>query len=390
VASHPWNQREANEVFDRPIRDVDVLAEGFETLAEVLRAGGYRTGAFVANPWLDRRFGFAQGFEHYDDSFGRWGERAGAPVRAALEWLAGVPADQRFFLYVHSVDSHQPYPQLAWRDVRARADELAVERRPLPDGVRFEIARRVRFKGRPEGATPPTPSLELIEMAYDAGIAAFDESFRVLLEGLEARPDYRRMAVLVTSDHGEALYDRGYGSHGKGLHDDEVAIPLVARLPFVKPDRGRVDCATDLVDLLPTLCDYLRLTCPEPVSGRSLLGPRRGAPLPRRYMISEGVVSKPRHRSIRNRRFKLIFEPEGRPGWPRGHLPYSLYDTQADPGEERDLIADDAASAETLRVFERLARELSEAVPPFEPPDAETAPLDVHLEERLRTLGYVE
>ena len=36
----------------------------------------------------------------------------------------------------------------------------------------------------------------------------------------------------------EALYERGYGNHGNGLYDDEVAIPLAARLPGVEPACG--------------------------------------------------------------------------------------------------------------------------------------------------------
>ena len=41
------------------------------TLAEVLRAGGYRTGAFVGNLLLKRRIGLDRGFDHYDDTLFR-------------------------------------------------------------------------------------------------------------------------------------------------------------------------------------------------------------------------------------------------------------------------------------------------------------------------------
>ena len=57
----------------RTLRDhreeTDVLAEEAVTMAEVLRDAGYRTAAFVANPWMKRRFGFAQGFDVYEDTF---------------------------------------------------------------------------------------------------------------------------------------------------------------------------------------------------------------------------------------------------------------------------------------------------------------------------------
>ena len=37
------------------------------TMADILRAEGYATGAVVAGPWLKRLFGLARGFDHYDD-----------------------------------------------------------------------------------------------------------------------------------------------------------------------------------------------------------------------------------------------------------------------------------------------------------------------------------
>ena len=66
------------EPLSDPVLRTDVLSAEQTTLAEVLRDAGFRTAAFVGNPWLERRFGFEQGFELYDDSFATWdvpGER---------------------------------------------------------------------------------------------------------------------------------------------------------------------------------------------------------------------------------------------------------------------------------------------------------------------------
>ncbi|MGZ5555713.1 MAG: sulfatase-like hydrolase/transferase, partial [Candidatus Aminicenantales bacterium] len=45
------------------------LSDDQTTLAEVLRARGYATGAFIAAFVLDGRWGLKQGFDHYDDKF---------------------------------------------------------------------------------------------------------------------------------------------------------------------------------------------------------------------------------------------------------------------------------------------------------------------------------
>ena len=54
--------------------------------------------------------------------------------------------------------------------------------------------------------------------------------------------------IIVTSDHGEALYERGYGNHGTGLFDDEVAIPFAARFPALPAGDHRVDCPVGLIE----------------------------------------------------------------------------------------------------------------------------------------------
>jgi arylsulfatase A-like enzyme len=159
-------------------------------------------------------------------------------------------------------------------------------------------------------STAARPSRELIARAYDRGVEDFDRAFGILVDGLAAHPAWERTAVFVKSDHGEALFTRGYGNHGRGLFDDEATIPLVARLPGTEADRPRVQCLVGLVDLLPTLCDYLGLETPAWAAGWSFLAagePASGL----RYVVTEGVTGNPRHRSIRNRYFKLMYEPGG-------------------------------------------------------------------------------
>jgi arylsulfatase A-like enzyme len=104
--------------------------------------------------------------------------------------------------------------------------------------------------------------------------------------------------------------------------------------------------------------------------------------------VTEGVANQPAHRAIRNRRYKLIFEP-GRPaGQEQGADPYALFDTVEDPDETRDLLADPARSARTQRAFHALSAALPEAVPHFEESPADWVPMDRELKARLEALGY--
>jgi|GEM_PF-346748 len=99
------------------------LADTYETLAEHLNRKGFATAAFVSLGVLARQFGFAQGFEVFDDTFGAdWMRNAQEINRAAGAWVREQERGP-FFLWLHYSDPHEPYapPDLAYPQV-----ELAV------------------------------------------------------------------------------------------------------------------------------------------------------------------------------------------------------------------------------------------------------------------------
>ena len=92
------------------------LGPDVPTLASLLKARGYATGAFVASFTLDSRFGLARGFDVYDDAVREEGamksfrsERpAGDVLRAFLPWFERNRG-RKFFAWVHFYDPHLPY-----------------------------------------------------------------------------------------------------------------------------------------------------------------------------------------------------------------------------------------------------------------------------------------
>ncbi|HXV77948.1 MAG TPA: sulfatase [Candidatus Polarisedimenticolaceae bacterium] len=389
VRSHPYLRATADGATTASAtRKVDVLGDDLTLLAELLDDAGYHTAAIVGNPWLERRFGFAQGFDFYDDSFADWDAPGRDVAGAALDWLAGVPDGEPYFLYVHTMDTHRPYPSVSREALHARRDELVDDRRPLDPAVRQSIADLVFLEGAGKAVRAGlTPSLSLIELAYDAGVRAFDDSLSVLLEGMAGEAE-DETALIVLSDHGEALFSRGWGNHGHGLYEDEVAIPMAARLPGVRAERDRVGCPTGLVDVLPTVCSYLDLDCPDDLGGESFLAPRKqvGSLADRRLLV-EGVMHKPQNRAVRDRRYKLLLQPQP----DLSGTTDALFDTSIDPGETTNLLEPGSLTprhAEVRAELERAAREmLSRSAPASN--DDETVPLDAATERRLRSLGYI-
>lgn len=323
------------------------LADDQLTLAEHLKEKGFRTGGFVGAFVLDRRWGIAQGFEHFFDDFDldKFGDtpsmdaiqRPGSEVvDHALEWLA-EDRRQPFFAWVHLYDPHTPYAA------------------PEPYRSRF----------------PATAS-----GAYDAEIAATDAQVGRLLDALEEQGRLEETLVVVTGDHGEMLGEHGEQTHGFFIYDAAVRIPLLMAGPGL-PARAIKD-QVRIVDVMPTVLALLGLSPPPAVQGVSLLPLARGERL---SLVAHSESWYPRYhygwselQSIQDGRYKYIKAPRA-----------ELYDLSGDPHELQDLAASDPGRRGTLDAA------LSEHVARTTNQNAARGPqaIDSETEERLAALGYV-
>ena len=323
------------------------LGEEQQTLAEILRGRGYRTGGFVGAFVLDSRWGIAQGFDHYFDDFdlakyeGQGMDavqrRGDEVVDKALAWLA-EDRSRPFFAWVHLYDPHAPYAA------------------PEPYRSRF----------------PAT-----LEGAYDAEIAWTDSQVGRLFDALAADGRLDRTLVVVVGDHGESLGEHKEQMHGFFVYDATVHIPLLAAGPGIPvrtvPDPVRI------VDVLPTVLDAIGAPAPSTVQGESLLPLARGATRPPLTTLAETFYPRYHYgwselRAVGDGRYTLIAAP--RP---------ELYDTVSDPGQQLDLYAQQPARAAGLqRALDGLLARVTSARAPRGPQS-----IDAEAEERLQALGYV-
>ena len=220
-----------------------VLSRELATLATVLQAHGFATGAFVGAFPLDARFGLDRGFDVYDDRYGEGSDRADFNVverrgdeviAAALSWWV-EHADERRFLWVHLFDPHTPYDP------------------PAPYASRYA------------------------DNPYLGEVAATDAYLAPLFEETVQPPGGTTLVVL-TADHGEALGEHGERTHGLFAYGATLRVPLVVVAPGLSP--GRTDTAVSHIDLMPTILDGLAVKAPDTLPGRSLLRPLGGDPPP--------------------------------------------------------------------------------------------------------------
>lgn len=265
------------------------------TIAESLRASGYRTAAFVDNPMASPAFGFEQGFELYDMSAQAvplsdpdGGIRMIVPM--ALDWLDRLPEGEPFFLFVNVLDVHGPYgPPSEFLGHFADEGEDSGEELPVcPDG--HEIFGAIPSYNAYTLSKKPVDSLPIDPMVrlYDEEILSVDAELSKFVEALRKRGLLERCALVITSDHGETMA-QGDFKFGHGVHVQEnLQVPLVVRLPGGRLGGTRVAQRVQLLDLYPTFQELAGLPARAYLHGRSLLALAHGVPQPERSIWHEG------------------------------------------------------------------------------------------------------
>ncbi|MCB9896880.1 MAG: sulfatase-like hydrolase/transferase [Planctomycetes bacterium] len=345
------------------------------TLAEALAAEGWLTVSFVTNyhagAWSGLDQGFDQAREPTADGAGRIASTlTSSAVEPSIEAFLAEHRDERVFVYVHSLDPHEPYE---------------------PDQEDLDALLPTRAQ-RPPLSAPRVGDLADDSLRYDAEIRHNDRSLARLDEVLERLALRDATLFAFTSDHGEAFGEHGQVHHRRSLFQEELAVPLVLRGPHV-PEGRVLDAEAGLLDLAPTLLGLLGAPVPDVWQGRDLSPLVRGErererPVP---LLSHVIYDEPRAGHLE----ELAVLQDGRKLLAAvtvdGTLvPRALYDLRSDPGETLDLLADaDAearAVADALLAFarERLAAGRSAASA------AEAEPMDPALREWMAQMGYLQ
>jgi arylsulfatase A-like enzyme len=373
------------------------LRDESSTTAEVLAAAGYRTGAFVANPWVGGFNGLTQGFEHQE---ALWEilrpVRAFAAFRLSAEWLAhraGKGAallteralawwdragDRPSFVFLNLMEAHSPFHQVPGAGRYGVQNARTV-------GERAHLAQ---MHG-PESIDYPRPGeVEASQRLHAAGIRYLDETLAQLVEALRERGRLDRTVIVVTSDHGDGFGEHGFYGHMGGLYEETLHVPLVIRHPPVIEPGTVVDEPVSLRRLHDTLLALSGVA----ESGRSLLTAAREGD--DSFVISEQMrplqvlrdyrkhgppdLSQLNDRALRIRRESLVLQR--RTPADGGAARWFFFDVASDPGETRNLWPDPRAAAL------RAALEAHDARPRSAGGELR---LPVDLREQLLALGYV-
>lgn len=329
-------------------------------LAERLQDAGMETAAYTENALVSGAFGFWFGFDQFTERSFAHADRGRPTFEDGIRFVQSH-RDRRFFLFLHTYKTHDPYV-------------------PGPD---YDALWSEPEAWRDGGPAPwiPEKYREILDR-YDQTIREADDLVGGLLSVLDRLDLTGRTLVVVTSDHGEAFGEHGLSGHGFTPHGEALNVPLIFRGPGI-PAGARVDTPVSIVDLTPTLLELLHLEPAVQSQGVSLVPAFEGGELEADRPLFFSWL-RPEAQGVRRNTLKYHRTTNG----------HEQFDLATDPNEWK-ADRGDAARVEGERVLaaheaeaSRLRRELGPADPVEAAPGVRA--IDKRLERSLEALGYLD
>jgi arylsulfatase A-like enzyme len=303
------------------------IAPANTTIAEILKARGFFTGAILNLDYFEPNRGFTQGFDTYDDSNERLHHSLNDPAKSrgsssreqadsTIAWL-DQHGSQRFFLWTHYYDPHFEYEK--------------------HDGFDFGDADVDR---------------------YDSEIRYTDEHLGRVFTELKRLGLWDKTIIVIVSDHGEGFHEHGEKEpHGYDLYAAQTKVPLIIRVPGLAPHRATMPVGH--VDLLPTLANLAGAEPNDEMLGRSLVDVLSGEHVDDDRPVFQEVIfegpSSPRNGTrkygVVTKAWHVLYEEMPDQSW-------QCYDRAADTTEREPkdhcTKASDAERAPLLQWIDRL------------------------------------
>jgi len=353
----------------------DRLPASSVTLPGLLTGEGFATAGFSGNAVVSSTFGLDGGYQEFHlarelDGYTGHGDSV---LRSFLGWLEEKPRPP-FFAYVHFREPHFPY------DPPPPFDTLFGPGSVFPAGLQDWEEVEAFNRAAARGEEVPAEVVDRIRTLYEGNLAYADHLVGEILEQLDRLDLSERTAVILTADHGEALFEHGFIGHNTQLYQESVRVPLMVRLPGVTP--GRVGQIVELIDLAPTILEIAgrgELPAVQEMQGRSVLPLLFGKHLEPRPAFSRTLWNKPRY-AVLDSRHKYI--------WDSRTGASELYDLDRDPQEAVNLADESNVTAGFFReqVFHWL-REQEHLRAGAPPPEEALVPED--LGRYLGGVGYL-
>ncbi len=303
------------------------------------RRGGYRDFWLGADLLEFSSSAYGGGYYDADNAFVLFtGFRVDSQTDHVIEYLRSRDGERPFFLFLSYLEPHH---------------QNNLNRYVAPEGY---AARYTEYPVPPDLVEHHQGDWQTNLPDYYGICANIDENLGRIRAELERLGMADNTIIIYTSDHGSHFRTRN-AEYKRSCHEASIRVPMVACGPGL-PAGVVIEDLVSLVDLPPTVLSLAGTPVPEHYDGRSLVPLIAGTavdwPDDVFVQISESQVG----RAVRTARWKYgVTAPDGN-GWnDASAMRYQeqyLYDLQADPYEQNNLVADPALASVREELRERL------------------------------------
>lgn len=390
----------------------DSINPEISTLTEIFKRQNYHTG-FISFSILNTIIGLNRGFDVFNADIEN--EDAHKLTQKAIKWLKRNK-NKPFFLWLHYWDTHLPYK------ASPPYDKIF-----LNDGIYYDEKIKnlslsdsnICVKCIPKyGIKDNITDGNYYISQYDGAIRSVDNQIGFLVNALKRLRLYKNTLIIISADHGELLGENDiYFQHGVVFSDAILKVPLIITHNKLIPKNKVINCQVQSIDIVPTILEILKIDKPPSMQGFSLLPVilgRNNYPSAYAFLYANEAAY-----GLRTSEWKLIYSDwekagsfieqkmgrgningEGLPfliEYLRSYLhkekkelpssEYILFNLKQDPQEQVNLI--NLEKERFMILKEKLGEFLNLGNHTLSITKIRK-PLDKEMEEKLRSLGYVQ
>jgi len=383
-------------------RDKQAIRPEIPTMAERFKRMDYHTISLYVNNWAGPITNMNRGFDvcrKPDAKFFVDGPQVSRQLRTR--------PDKPFFFYIHNIEPHNPHnalPQLISRfgsvSPQTRGTIGRLVRRNYNSQLKWDWDH-----GQALGTSDKTAAIDAVlaqlhplltqhKLLYDAVVLEADMRVASVVKSLKADGLWKNTLFIVLADHGDEFEDHGHYLHSQSVYQELTHVPLLVHFPGSEYAEKRVPRVVSLLDVLPTVFDYLgRPDLIGGARGRSLMPLIRGeeGDPPEPFIITTVRINRkkfyPPWGATRGNINVALMTPEGRwkAIWNADSDTVELYDLASDPHELNNVCAEQAERAGAMAAYARHYYDRC-IEGSLDVPENEMSADDV---ENLRDLGYL-
>ena len=240
------------------------ISEHEKTLAEFFRKRGFITAAFIANPWLI----ITNSHQGFDYVFYSWSEKweelvkedkvpleidgrihkfikNGNVLEEAADFISKYK-NRPFFIFIHTMETHAPYILPQEKRMYSKIYDKKLYESIYPNKASFYSYLK----------EPSFNQIECVKRTYMDNVIDADNNFKKFHDFLVKEQLDNKTCLVLTSDHGERLYEHNSWAHGKpDIFNEVISIPLMIKYPGSKKIINKTN--VQLIDLYPTFVHWI-------------------------------------------------------------------------------------------------------------------------------------